>query len=278
MNNLFLILLSLGMVQGVAEFLPISSSAHLVIMENIDWFHYNLALLGKNVNLFINVALHVATLLAVFIYLSRDIWRIIKGSISGIIKKDFKAPELLTARNILIASIPAGVVGLLLNDFFEAIFASATSAFIFLIINGFILIYTKKIPVNSRKIEETGIIRSFAIGFFQAFAIMPGISRSGMTIAGGMFNGLEPTESAKFSFYMAIPVIGGAGFMEGMKAVKGAIPFEIFGPLGISMAVTVVVALVSMKILFTLVKRIKLDIFGYYTILLGIAGLLFLHL
>ncbi len=277
MNYLFPVLLVLGIVQGIAEFLPISSSGHLVILESIPWFRESIHTLGKNLNLFINVALHVATLLAVFIYLARDIWQIIRGSITGLAEKNFTAPELLTARNIIVASIPAGIIGLLLNDYFEAIFASATSAFIFLIINGFILISTKRIPVKSRKIEETGIIRSLFIGFFQAFAIMPGISRSGMTIAGGMFNGLEPTESAKFSFYMAIPVIGGAGLIEGMKALKGAFPAEIFAPLALSFALTVVVALVSMKILFTLVKRIKLDIFGYYTIVLGIAGLIILN-
>ena len=276
MYNLFYILLILGVFQGIAEFLPISSSGHLVILESIDWFHVSLSALGKNANLFINVALHVATLLAVLIYLRRDIIQIIRGSIRGIIDKNYRCPELLTARNILVASVPAGIIGLLLSDFFTAIFASATSAFIFLIFNGIILISTKKIPLNSRKIEETGIIRSLVIGFFQAFAILPGISRSGMTIAGGLLNGLEPTESAKFSFFMAIPVIGGAGIMEGLKA--GSIPGEMFAPLAVSMVVTIIVALVSMKILFALVKNIKLDIFGYYTILLGITGLIVLHL
>ena len=276
MYNLFFILLILGIVQGIAEFLPISSSGHLVILENITWFHASLDGLGKNANLFINVSLHVATLLAVLLYLSRDIWQIIRGVFQGIKEKNYRCAEILIARNIIIASIPAGVIGLLLNDFFTAIFASAASAFIFLIINGFILISTKKIPIKGRKIEETGIIRSLVIGFFQAFAIMPGISRSGMTIAGGIFNGLDPTESAKFSFFMAIPVIGGAGIMEGMKA--GTLPGELFAPLAASMVVTVLVALVSLKILFALVKRIKIDIFGYYTIIVGIAGLIIINL
>ena len=274
MLNILITLIILGIVQGIAEFLPISSSGHLVIFENIDYFRNTINSISENSELFINVILHIATLLAVVIYLWKDIVIIGKGSINGIVKKEFKNRELKILRNIILASIPAGVIGLLFHDFFETAFSSATLAFSALIINGFILLSTKIIPPKSRKIEEIGVI-SFFIGFFQALAIIPGISRSGMTITGGMLSGLEPEESAKFSFLMAIPVIAGAGLLESFKAFSRGFPTDLIIPLVIAMAVTLIVALISLKVLFYLVKKLRIDVFGYYTILLGILGLLF---
>ena len=111
------------------------------------------------------------------------------------------------------------------------------------------------------------------IGFCQAVAILPGISRSGSTIAGGLFCGLEGVEAARFSFLMAIPVIAGAGLFEGLKISAGNYPPEIFAPIAAGMIVSIIVALVSISILFWVVKKVKLDIFGYYTISLGVIGL-----
>jgi undecaprenyl-diphosphatase len=169
-------------------------------------------------------------------------------------------------------------VGLLLRDQIEVLFSSSTSAFAMLILNGIILISTKKIPLRDRQLEETGLVRSIIIGLFQALAIMPGISRSGMTIAGGLINGLKPADSARFSFLMSVPVIAGAGLLEGSKLLGGSYPEEIYAPLALSMVITTIVALFSMKLLFELVKRLRLDIFGYYTIGLGILGLTILYI
>lgn len=274
MPNILIILVLLGLIQGIAEFLPVSSSGHLVIFENFNFFKNALTSISENSELFINVTLHIATLLAVIIFLWKDIVRIAKGSYKSIIDREFNNMELITLRNIIFASLPAGIIGILFHDFFETVFASSTIAFTMLIINGIILLSTKIIPLKSRKIEEIGVI-SFLIGIFQAIAIIPGISRSGMTITGGMLSGLNPEESAKFSFLMAIPVIAGAGILETFKAAGRGIPTELITPLLIAMAVTLIVALISLKILFYLVKKVRIDIFGYYTILIGILGLLF---
>ncbi|MBN2041268.1 MAG: undecaprenyl-diphosphate phosphatase [Spirochaetes bacterium] len=274
MPNILITLIILGIVQGIAEFLPISSSGHLVIFENIGFFKNTINSISENSELFINVILHIATLLAVVIYLWKDIVNIAKGSFTGILKKEFKNKQLIIMRNIILASIPAGIIGLLFHDFFENAFSSANIAFTALIINGFILLSTKIIPLKSRKLDEIGVI-SFFIGIFQALAIIPGISRSGMTITGGMLSGLAPEESAKFSFLMAIPVIAGAGLLESFKAFSRGIPTDLIIPLVIAMAVTLIVALISLKVLFYLVKKLRIDVFGYYTILIGILGLLF---
>ena len=276
MNHLFLTLIFLGIVQGIAEFLPVSSSGHLVIFENIECFKSVFSSGGNGMMLFVNVALHVATLIAVIIYLRKDLAFLITGFFTSVARRDYSSPAMKSVINILAASVPAGIIGILLNDIFEKLFSSLLPVFIFLIINGFILITTKKIPLKNRKIEEMGIIRSVVIGFFQALAIMPGISRSGMTIAGGLFNGLEPNDSARFSFLMAIPVIAGAGLIEGIKAAGGGFPSELYLPMLSAMVITIGVALVSMKILFAMVKQVRIDVFGYYTILVGIAGTIFL--
>ncbi len=271
MNNLYWILLLLGGVQGVTEFLPISSSGHLVILEQIPFIKGELSRLGESMNLFINVALHMATLAAVVIYFFRDIVSLTAGFFTGLVQWNFRLKEFRIALYIIVASIPAAVIGFILHDFFVEMFNSAASAFIMLIINGFILLATKKIPPGDRNIEETGLLRVITIGFFQALAIMPGISRSGSTIAGGMFNRLVPVEAARFSFLMAVPVIFGAGLFEGVKASRTVFPAELMAPLALGMIFTVLVALVAIKVLMLLVHRIHL--FGIYTILLGLIGL-----
>ncbi len=275
--NLFIVLIILGIVQGVSEFLPISSSGHLVILEQMESFRIILAETG-DINLLINVSLHVATLIAVIIFMKSDIFWMITGFFRGLKEKDPWNPETRTIAFILVASIPAVIVGLLLREQIENVFSSMTAAFAMLIINGIILISTKKIPLRDRQLEETGLFRSCVIGLFQALAIMPGISRSGMTIAGGLLNGLKPADSARFSFLMSVPVIAGAGMLEGTRLLGGTYPEEIYAPLLFSMVITTIVAFFSIKLLFVLVKRLRLDIFGYYTIALGILGLTILYI
>ena len=273
MINMYIALIILGVFQGLAEFLPISSSGHLVLLEQSGFLKKMMADPGEEINLLINVCLHVATLIAVLIYLRKDIYRIVKGFLSGLVNRNFSSPEFRAGIYILVASLPAGILGILLKDFFERIFSSPTMVLIFLIINGFILIAANKIPSKGRKLEEAGISRSIIVGFCQAVAMLPGISRSGSTLAGGLFCGLEGVEAARFSFLMAVPVIAGAGLIEGLKAARGVYPVEIYAPLAAGMIAAILVALLSIGILFWVVKRFKLDLFGYYTIAVGITGL-----
>jgi len=278
MDPLFFILLLLGIVQGIAEFLPISSSGHLVILENIAFIKASLESLGEGAILFINVALHVATLAGVVMFLWKDIAFLVKGVIVSLIEKNPASPAMKTALNIIAASLPAGIIGVFFNDFFETVFSTSLFAFICLILNGFILIATKKIPLQNRRMDDLGLPRSLLVGCFQAFAILPGISRSGMTIAGGLLCGMEPLQSARFSFLMAIPVIAGAGLLEGIKAAQGSFPADLYLPLGIAMAAAVLVSLAALKVLFYLVKKVRVDLFGYYTIAVGATGLIIFYL
>lgn len=278
MIKFYFAMIILGAFQGIAEFLPISSSGHLTLLEQSDFIKNMMSTPSEEVNLLVNVSLHVATLIAVIIYMRKDLLKIIKGFFTGLFRRDFSNPDFLTGIYILIASVPAGILGLLLSDFFEKVFSSVTAVLIFLIINGFILITANKIPSKGRKLEEAGILRSVVVGFCQAVAILPGISRSGSTIAGGLFCGFEGVEAARFSFLMAMPVIAGAGLVEGLKISGGSYPAEIFAPVAAGMIVSILVALVSIRILFWVVKQVKLDIFGYYTISVGVIGLMVKYL
>jgi len=276
--NVIIVLFTLAAVQALAEFLPVSSSGHLVIVESIPWFAENIRALGGGLSLFINVMLHLATLAAVVIYLRDDILRLLKGGAASLRTRDFGTDEARSIGHILVASLPAGIIGILFHDYIEGLFSSPRSAFIMLIANGFILLSTKFIKTKSGTIAGAGVWRSLMVGFFQAIAIIPGISRSGLTITGGFLAGLEPVEAAKFSFMMAIPVIAGAGLLEGVKAAKAGLPDGFLAPLAGAMVFAVVLAFFSLKILMALVKRIRIDVFGYYTIAAGAAGLIVLAL
>jgi len=268
---LFLPIIVLSVVQALTEFLPVSSSGHLVIIQNLGFFND----FSAKTEFFIDIFLHIATLIAVIIFLRKDLLVIIKGFFVSIANKEFSSPEMLIVRNILIASVPAGIAGVLLNNLLRPFYRSLFPIFVFLIINGIVLISTKKIEIKNRKIEEMSIINSLMVGFFQAVAILPGISRSGMTITGGLLGGLAPNDSARFSFLMAIPVIAGAGFLEILKN-GSEIPSEIFAPLITGMTLAIIVALVSLKILFAMVRQVRINVFGYYTIIVGLAGLIYL--
>ena len=274
MISIFFALIILGVFQGVTEFLPISSSGHLALLEQTDIIKNLMGDSGDEINLLINVSLHVATLIAVIVYMRREIFIIIKGFFTGLIQRDFSNLDFLSGIYIIVASIPAGIIGFCFNKHIEAVFSSVTIVLIFLIINGFILIAANKIPSKDRKFKELGIFRSIMVGLCQAIAILPGISRSGSTLAGGLLCGLEGVEAARFSFLMAIPVIAGAGLLEGLKVVGGTYPSYFFPPILAGMLAAFIVALAAIRILFWIVKNVKLDIFGYYTIALGISGLI----
>lgn len=280
MNFVLLPLIILGVIQGIAEFLPISSSGHLVIAQHIGYINSALKKFADaagtgvdELNLFIGVALHIATLAAVLVFLRKEIIEIITGLIGAARAREFNR-ECKIFFYILAASLPAGIIGLLFNDFFERAFSSPPLAMSLLIVNGSILIATKKIKIGETEMGNAGLSRALIIGFFQAAAILPGISRSGMTITAGLLLRLSPVEAAKFSFLMSIPVIAGAGLLEGIKAAKINYPPELIIPLLISMVITAAVGIAALKVLYFAVKKIRLDLFGYYTIAAGVIGLL----
>ncbi len=186
----------LGIVQGLTEFLPISSSGHLVIGQ---------ALLGFNKpGLVLEVVLHLGTLVAILMYFRDKI----KQNIVDIFQKDMESIQLLI--HIIIATIPAGVIGILFKDKFDSLFTVQTVGFT-LLTTGLVLLFTKNIGQKSKAITWR---IALLVGIAQACAILPGISRSGITIATALFLGVTREESAEFSFLLAIPALLGAGILS----------------------------------------------------------------
>lgn len=253
----------LGIIQGLTEFLPISSSGHLVIGET---------LLGLDTpGISLEVWLHVGTLLAVVGYFHRRIIALIRSIFSS------ESDELRENRKLwkvlIIGTLPAMVVGISLRSVIESAFASPTLASGMLLVTGTLLLLT---PLAQNKLRALDHSRGFLIGLAQAVAIMPGISRSGSTIACAMFLGIEPALAAEFSFLLAIPAIAGAFLLD--LVISGEKLFEA-GTLQLYLlgaAVSFVFGLLSIHYLLKLIKKGKLFYFGFYCLVVGGLGLVYL--
>ena len=235
----------LSFLQGIAEWLPISSSGHLALVQNI--YHFE--------NLSFDVFLHIASILAVVIIFWKDIVKLFYP---------WEKSKIKYLLIILIGIIPAGIVGFFFNKQIEAAFSNNLYIGIFFIISG-ILVYSTKF--TREKKEKIGFFDSIFIGIFQAISILPGISRSGATISSGMYRGLRKNEAIKFSFLMAIPLIFGAGLLEARDLIYSQINYSI---LIVSFIITFLVSLAGIKILLKVVDKEKFYLFGIYNFLLGV--------
>jgi undecaprenyl-diphosphatase len=236
----------LGFIQGLTEFIPVSSSGHLVIAQSF--------LNIKEDQILFNVILHIGTLIPIFIIF----WRDIKDMIL------FKKEKRKETFYILLAIIPTGIIGVLFEDFFEKLFANAFLTAFMLIITGLILYITEKFEGGVKEVEELKFWQPLLVGLAQGAAIIPGISRSGSTIAASLFQGLNREAAARFSFLMSIPVIAGAGFLQFLKVVEtGAFNLELkiilFG-----FSAAVISGYLAIKILLKVLAEKKLNYFSYY--------------
>jgi undecaprenyl-diphosphatase len=254
----------LGVLQGISEFLPISSSGHLVLGE-----HY----LGLNVDVLksFDVIVHLGTLLAILIYFRSDIFKIIT-SLLGFLNKRNKSddPYVKLCGYILIGTIPAAFVGLLFEDYIDSMFRNFTSVGMFMLIVGIVYIfgeYSHK-RIGNRKMTWH---KALIIGLFQAVALIPGISRSGSTIVAGLFQGINRSEAARFSFLLGIPAIGGAGVLTSINILKtGEIGASLL-PLIIGFFVSFLFGLISITFLMRFLKTNTLIVFSIYLIALGLS-------
>ncbi|MCB2187418.1 MAG: undecaprenyl-diphosphate phosphatase [Deltaproteobacteria bacterium] len=191
--------LFLGLVQGLTEFLPVSSSGHLVLLQNLMGL--------QEPEMLFDVAVHAGTLAAVLLFFRRDIGDMILGLISS-------RPEGQRGRRliwlVLAGSVPTAVIGLLFRHQFEALFSNILAVGCALLLTGFLLFFTARVKPPRRNLERTGPGRAALIGLAQGLAITPGISRSGATISTAIFLGVERPLAAHFSFLLSIPAILGA--------------------------------------------------------------------
>jgi undecaprenyl-diphosphatase len=196
----------LGIIQGATEFLPISSSGHSILLPTL----FNM----PNPGLGLIAIAHQGTLLAVLIYFWRDLWRIFLGMLDGLRRRaPLAIPDSRLGWYILAGSIPAAVAGLLLEGFFEAMFGRPIFAAAFLLVTAVLLLVGERLLSGSIAITEMNGLDALAVGIFQMLALFPGISRSGSTIAGGLWRGLNREAAARFSFLLGVPAIAGAGLL-----------------------------------------------------------------
>lgn len=243
-----------GIVQGIGEFLPISSSAHLAALPQIlGW---------KDPGLAFDVALHLGTLVAVVAFFFRD-W--IKLISSGL-----RAPKSKEGRlfwHIVVASIPGAIIGKLFEKQAESSFRNLALIGIMLILMGLVLYAADVFAKSGVDVDDIGFGKSFLIGLSQALAIIPGVSRSGITMASGLYTGLTRESAARFSFLLSTPIILGAGLLEAKDLIHtpiGNAPAFIVGIL-----TSAVVGFISIKFLLNYLKSKGFKIFVLYRIIIG---------
>lgn len=237
--------LILGLIQGLTEFLPVSSSGHLVIAQSLFQL--------KETPVIFDTLVHLATALAVIV----------------VIFNSLKKISLEQVKLIIIASIPAGLAGLFLNQFIEELFSSVKLVGFALVVTSLVLFSTKKI---TKKLSKLNFKNSFVIGLAQSMAIIPGISRSGSTIVAGLHQGLTPQEAFNFSFLISLPAIIGAQLLQLNKL--STLSSSDIPTLAIGFATAFISGLIALKLLKRFVVSGKLHLFAYYCLTLAIITLI----
>lgn len=249
--------LILGVIQGITEFLPISSSGHLLIFEKL--FGLQIETLRT-----FDVVVHLGTLAAILIYFRKDIWAILKGFFTG---RDMKFGWY-----IILGSIPAAVAGFLLNDIFDQVFRSILVVGTGMICVGVVFFVAEKWPKDKNK-TVSAWRNAALIGLAQAIAIIPGVSRSGSTIAAGLFQGIKREESARFSFLLGAPAIFGAGLLTFLSNNSEKILLSTFYLLLSGFVASGIAGFLTISFLMKFLKKYTLCGFGVYLVLIGIVCL-----
>lgn len=253
----------LGFVEGLTEFIPVSSSGHLIIAHHF---------LGTNTNdLAVDAILQLATILAVGVYFRKDLWNVFLNFLKLISRKEIDSGEKTLPTALIVGTIPAVILGLLLEKYIGTVFRS-THLVALALIGGSILMYIAE--KTYRESQSLSISSGFKIGLYQCLALIPGVSRSGATISGGLLEGLSREQAVRFSFLLSFPIILGSGLKKLLDLVLtgGALTL----PLGVSFLVSFVVGLFCIHYLLKYLRNHSLQIFIWYRVILAIILLMLL--
>jgi len=258
----------MGIIQGLTEFLPVSSSGHLVILQQ---------LLGlEEVGLGFNLILHIGTLVAVSIYYRKDLFLLFKEFFSLLKdvltkgKSDIRANEhRLLLVMLFIAILPTAAIGFLFNDLFESLFKTSYIVGYTLIITGIILWISNYLPVGSKHAKDMTLKDALFVGLVQGAAITPGISRSGSTIFAGLATGFTRDLATRFSFLLSIPAILAAVVLEGPEIIKEVSAIGNVLPVVSGFIASAVSGYLAIDLLISILKRQKLQYFSYYCWIVG---------
>jgi len=258
--------LVMGVVQGLTEFLPVSSSGHLIIVPALLGWHDPFI-----TSLAFSVMLHIGTLAALLIYFRADWLRLVPAGLATIRDRSFDSDaDRRLAWLLVVATIPALLIGVFLNDPIESRFREVGLVAVMLVIGGVILWLAERNGSRRLLAVDLTFPRALAIGLAQALALIPGISRSGISIAAGLFTGLNRESAARFSFLMATPVTAAAAAYESVKVVRGDLGVSVpVGPLLIGLAASFVFGIIAISVLLRFLRTRSTDIFVAYRILIA---------
>ncbi len=245
----------LGILQGLTEFLPVSSSGHLVLAQAI--------LKVKQSGVSFEVLVHLGSLLAVLVYFRSRVFLLIRSLFNRALSRERK-----TVLHLIVATVPAVIAALLFKDMFEQAFSKPALAAIMLFVTGLILISTRFYSSGTARVRW---ISAIVIGISQALAIIPGISRSGITISAGMASGVNPSEAAEFSFLLSMPAIAGAVVFKANELLS--VSPDLLAPYLIGLAITFVASLFAVYAVLATIRRGKFLYFGFYCFAAGGIGL-----
>lgn len=244
----------LGLIQGLTEFLPVSSSGHLALAEALGRGE------TEESTAFI-VLLHLATVFVVIVGFHKDIWHYAKNT-------------RIVLLWLVVATIPAGVVGLGLKDQFEVLFHIPLVVSGALLVTAGLLVAADLLEPKDIELRRLGVGRSLVVGLFQALAVTPGISRSGSTIAGGIFCGLGREDAVKFGFILMVPAVLGANLLKAVKEPESFLALP-FGPALLGCVVAMVSGYAAMWGVLAVVRQRRLRWFAAYCAVVGVAGLVY---
>ncbi len=259
----------LGLVQGLAEFLPVSSSGHLAVLQ------YIFGIRGEEVLIFA-VMLHFGTFLSLVAVYYKDLYMLIKelfATLTDIVtgkglqinKNDYRKLGVM----IVVATIPTAFFGIVFSDAFGAMYNSLLSIGIGFLITGTLLWWVEKFGKGKKNTGDMLFRDAFLVGLFQSAAIAPGISRSGATIAGGLFSNFNRDLAVRFAFLVSIPPILGAVILESPNAFEQGMDIALMLPIVVGVIVAAVSGFIAIKTMIKIVSKKKLHFFSYYTWLLG---------
>ncbi|MBI2833628.1 MAG: undecaprenyl-diphosphatase UppP [Acidobacteria bacterium] len=248
----------LGIIQGLTEFLPISSSAHLIFARAL--FGWD----AEQFGLAFDVACHVGTLVAILSYFRRDVREMVMAlQLTG------HSSAARFGRLIVVGTIPIVVVGVLFDDYVESRLRTVTVATAMLALGALLMLMAERAASRRRGPSSLKVGDATAIGFAQAAALVPGVSRSGATIAVGLLLGLHREAAARFSFLLGIPAIVAAAAKEALELHPGTVDTQSAAVFGVGLGVSAVVGYLTVKFFLRYLARHSLDAFAYYRLLLA---------